>query len=148
MEGASRGRFTRAIGRAAGYALPGLLVGVAALSAPVQLRVVGGASMAPALLPGDVCFVREGSDGIVKGDIALFRKDGWPGGVLHRVVAIEADGSLRMRGDANPVSDLDPVARDAVVGECVSVLPLGRAAHFLGSLSGGTLPGQLNIQRR
>lgn len=104
--------------------------------------------MAPALLPGDVCVLRQGARGVGPGDIVLFDKEGWPGGVLHRIVRELPDGRFETRGDANPVPDLDPVPRERVLGVCVAVLPAGRAAHFLASLRGGTLPGQLDSQRR
>ena len=53
-------------------------------------------------------------------------KPGWPRGVLHRVDAVYADGSMRLRGDANPSADREPVAPARVRGVVAAVLPSGR----------------------
>ena len=88
---------------------------------------VGGGSMTPALIAGDLAVVRNGTSAIKVGDVVLVDRPGWPGGVLHRVVAVTFDGRLQLRGDANPTPDLDPVPTSAVRGVLVFVLPCGRA---------------------
>ena len=88
--------------------------------------------MYPALIPGDLCLIREGGRDVASGEVVLFRKEGWPGGVLHRATRLRRDGAIETRGDANPSSDLDPVSSEDILGECVFVLPTGRVAYFLG----------------
>lgn len=85
---------------------------------------VSGSSMHPALHAGDLVFVTRGTP--QRGDIALLRMPGH-GPVLHRIVGVEADGTVRTRGDANPVDDLEPVNREHVAGTVAAVLPVGAA---------------------
>ena len=92
---------------------------------------VGGGSMAPALVSGDLAIVRRGSDTVRTGDIVLVAKRGWPRGVLHRVDAVMSDGTLRLRGDANPVADRDPAPTWRVRGVVALVVPTGRALAAL-----------------
>jgi signal peptidase I len=87
---------------------------------------VGGGSMSPTLVRGDLAIVRKSASGVHTGDIVLVSKPGWPAGVLHRVVAVTFDGRLQLRGDANPVPDLDPVPVARVRGVVRAVLPSGR----------------------
>ncbi len=87
---------------------------------------VGGGSMAPALVKGDFVVVRRGSSGVRQGDVVLVAKQGWPAGVLHRVVAVNTDDTLVLRGDANPIADRDPARPDAVMGVVACVIPTGR----------------------
>ncbi|MDO9556593.1 MAG: S24/S26 family peptidase [Coriobacteriia bacterium] len=82
--------------------------------------------MQPTLAPGDLVVYRRGGRGAGEGDIVFFDKEGWPGGVLHRVVCLEPDGSLRTCGDANDVPDREYVDRTYVRGVVVAVLPLGK----------------------
>ena len=92
---------------------------------------VEGASMEPELAPGDVVVYRRGGLLAGEGDIVLFDKEDWTGGVLHRVIGLEPDGSLRTQGDANAAADRDPVTRGAVRGVVVAVMPLGKAWRFV-----------------
>lgn len=88
---------------------------------------VEGSSMQPTLFPGDlVVYQRAGSE-FARGDVVVFRYEG--GLVVHRIVAVEPDGSFRMRGDANESSDTAPVHRDQIRGTVRGVIPLGRALH-------------------
>lgn len=115
--------------------LTALAVVATAWAASVFTAVyVGGGSMSPALIPGDLAIVRKGVAGVRTGEIVLVDKPGWPAGVLHRVVAVEVDGMLQLRGDANPVPDLDPVAPGSVHGVVAFVLPTGRALAVLEGL--------------
>ncbi len=95
---------------------------------------VGGGSMSPALIAGDLAVARRGATGVKVGDIVLIEKAGWPEGVLHRVIAVTFDGRLQTQGDANPAPDLDPVPVTAVRGVVVVVLPTGRAVAVLEAL--------------
>ncbi|MBA4370707.1 MAG: signal peptidase I [Coriobacteriaceae bacterium] len=142
----SEGRRTRAAGR---LLLAASLLGCAAVFAGShRLALVVGGSMSPALEPGDVCIVRRGASKVEVGDVVLLARPGWSGGVLHRVVALTPAGALRTRGDANPVCDRDPAARDAVLGEVVAVLRVGGAVRWFGQMAGGTLCHQTQTARR
>jgi signal peptidase I len=115
----------------------GLALAVAAaawVAATFTAVYVGGGSMSPALIRGDLAVVRKGVVGLRTGQVVLVEKPGWPEGVLHRVVAVGVDGRLQLRGDANPVPDLDPVAPGSVTGVVAFVLPTGRALAVLEGL--------------
>lgn len=84
--------------------------------------------MAPALHPGDIVVYKRVGVVLARGELAVFEHRGSL--VIHRVVGVQRDGSLRTRGDANESIDLDPIGAEAIKGEVVAVLPLGRAlAH-------------------
>jgi signal peptidase len=113
-----------------------LVAAASAWAATVVTAVyVGGDSMSPALIRGDLAIVRRGPEGARTGDIVLVDKQGWPAGVLHRIVAVTFDDRLRLQGDANPAPDLDPVPRASVRGVVVLALPTGRAIAVLEALA-------------
>jgi signal peptidase I len=125
----------RARAVAVGVGLAALAVAAAAWASTAFTAVyVGGGSMSPALIRGDLAVVRKGVAGVRTGQIVLVEKPGWPAGVLHRVVAVDVDGRLQLRGDANPVADLDPVTPGSVSGIVAFVLPTGRALAVLEGL--------------
>ncbi len=108
---------------------------------------VSGASMQPALFPGDLVFVKRGAQPQAD-SIALIREAGRMQ-VLHRVVDVRSDGSVTTRGDANPVDDLDPVPLKAVAGTVRAVLPVGGLlAALRGSGGHATLSAQSNSMKR
>lgn len=82
--------------------------------------------MAPAMRRGDLAFVRRRPERLASGDVVLVTKAGWSGGILHRVESVMSDGSLRLRGDANPVADREPVALARVRGRVDAIVPFGR----------------------
>lgn len=96
---------------------------------------VGGDSMSPALVRGDLAVVRRSIAGAKVGDILLVTKAGWPDGVLHRVIAVTFDGRFQLRGDANPVPDLDPVPASAVRGTVALLVPTGRVMAVIDALA-------------
>jgi signal peptidase I len=108
--------------------------GVALAASSYTAKYVGGDSMSPALVRGDLAIVRRGSTGS-SGDVVLIDKVGWPSGVLHRVVSLTFDGRLQLRGDANPIADLEPVPRASVRGVVVLVVPTGRVFAVLEALA-------------
>jgi signal peptidase I len=114
--------------RAASAALTAAFLVLAASS--YSATYVGGDSMSPALVRGDLAIVRRGA-APSSGDVVLVDKAGWPSGVLHRVVSLTFDGRLQLRGDANPIADFAPVPRAAVRGVVVLVVPTGRALAVL-----------------
>ena len=108
---------------------------------------VGGWSMSPTLAPGDIVFVRLGSKP-VPGDIVLVRAAGHAP-VLHRVVELLDGGSVRTRGDANPIDDLEPATPAEVAGRGVAVLPIGSImARWRGDAPYATIASQPNSTRR
>lgn len=84
---------------------------------------VQGASMRPALWPGDLILYRRGTDSLEIGDLVVFEHGG---PVVHRVASVLGGGVLRTQGDANASADPTPVEADVVWGEVVGVLPVGR----------------------
>jgi hypothetical protein len=50
---------------------------------------------------------------------------------VHRVLAVQVDGSLRTKGDACPSADLVPCRPRDVGGLVTCVVPTGRALHAL-----------------
>ncbi|MDI6712724.1 MAG: S26 family signal peptidase [Anaerosomatales bacterium] len=92
--------------------------------------VVRGSSMEPALVPGDVAVYVRGSGFVQAGDVVLFEHDGWPGGVLHRVVARLPGGLLKTKGDACSAPDRDPLPRTRIRGVVCTVVPTGRWLQY------------------
>jgi signal peptidase len=90
---------------------------VASIAGAVRLRVTG-ASMLPALWPGDVIAVEYcGFAGLRTGQVVLFRRDG--GLTAHRIRGFNGDRVLT-RGDSNPCFD-PPVKAEEIVGRIVNV---------------------------
>jgi signal peptidase I len=88
---------------------------------------VGGWSMSPALIPGDLVVYRRAGD-VAEGDIVLVAAMGdMP--FLHRVIAVRLDGRLRTQGDANEAVDGEPVSPADVAGVALVAVPSGRALH-------------------
>ena len=112
-----------------------VLAATAAVWAACGYRAVyvGGGSMAPALAKGDFVVVSRGVSRVREGDVVLVAKEGWPSGVLHRVVAVNVDDTLVLRGDANPTPDRDPARPESVLGVVSFVVPTGRV---LGAVEG------------
>jgi signal peptidase I len=89
----------------------------------LRLRV-SGTSMLPAVLPGDVVFVRRCAAGAAQcGELVLFQRG--PRFYVHRVVAHDG-GGLVTRGDANPQPD-SPVLPSEFLGKVVRQLRAGAA---------------------
>lgn len=88
---------------------------------------VGGWSMAPSLCPGDLVVYRTAGPAN-EGDTVLAAVPGEPR-FLHRVVAVQLDGALRTKGDANEHADPGAVAPAHVAGVAAAVLPTGRVMH-------------------
>ncbi|HEY5276477.1 MAG TPA: S24/S26 family peptidase, partial [Coriobacteriia bacterium] len=68
----------------AAKAVPVLLAAAVAAWALSCLTAVyvGGGSMSPTLIAGDLAVARKGSSGVKVGDVVLISKPGWPDGVL------------------------------------------------------------------
>jgi signal peptidase len=83
-----------------------------------QPSVVLSDSMAPRIASGDVVVSAAVDPAELRaGQVVLFtRPDGTDARVMHRIVAVLPDGSLRTRGDANVVADTAAVPADHVLG--------------------------------
>lgn len=115
--------------------------------------VVLSSSMAPAIGPGDVVYVRDvPAERIEPGDVITYRADTGAGGphtITHRVVdVVRTDNGPEFvtRGDALEERDRGRVTPEAVVGRVMFVVPLiGHAILFvrtdLGLLLLVVLPG-------
>jgi len=90
---------------------------------------VEGASMEPALSPGDLIVYRRVGVVPKRGDLVVFEHGGTL--VVHRVAGQLRDGALRTRGDANRTLDVDPVVSADVRGQVLLVVPAGRLVRRL-----------------
>jgi signal peptidase I len=97
---------------------------------PVRLLVVTGASMRPAMSPGDVAVVVRRMP-VAPGDIACFA-DG-SGLVCHRLVR-QAFSGWETKGDANATPDSRPVSPERVSGKVVFTIPAARARDVAAAL--------------
>jgi signal peptidase len=98
---------------------------VARRAGEVRLQVTG-ASMLPAVWPGDVVTVRScGLAELLPGQIALYRRDGKL--TAHRIQHLSND-HLIARGDSLPCPD-PPVKPWEIVGRVVSISRAGRLIH-------------------
>ncbi|WP_295825416.1 signal peptidase I [uncultured Microbacterium sp.] len=101
------------------FALLAIPVAVPTLTGD-QWIVVKGGSMTPVLQIGDVIVVDpHGPTGV--GDVVTVRHPD-SSLVTHRIIGEDHDGSFLLRGDANTVTDPDPVARSEVVGKVTAVI--------------------------
>lgn len=87
---------------------------------------VEGASMEPALSPGDIIVYRRIGVQLARRDMVVFEHRETL--VVHRVAGVLRGGRLRTRGDANETFDAVPVELHDVQGEVVLVLPSGKLA--------------------
>lgn len=105
-----------------------------------QPSVVLTGSMAPSLRPGDVVLTAPlGAEPVRPGQLIRFRDPGdQTRSLLHRVVEVNPDGSVRTRGDANADDDSSPVADDRIEGAARARIPyVGLLALWLRQLPGG-----------
>ena len=92
------------------------------------IRVVTG-SMEPSIYTGEYIFIdRISPDDVGIDDMIAFYSDDpeiKDELVIHRVVAINDDGTFMVKGDANPIADKYPVRRERLAGRYI-----GRARLF------------------
>jgi signal peptidase len=133
------------VSKAISSAIPVLLliaaVAVAGICGLRAVRVVGD-SMRPAMRVGDVAIYRCGQP-VGTGDVVVYRC-GRDSRVIHRVSSVDGEGRVRTRGDANTVSDRDPLEAGAVEGKVLFVLPTGWPARVDLPMRGATLLSQLD----
>ncbi len=124
------------------------IAGTAALlGRQVQPVRVAGASMSPALLPGDIALVSP-TRAVAMRDVVLIRERG-RAAVLHRIVGPKGNGAWVTQGDANPVPDLEPISTSAIEGRVIGVVRVGALAQrWRGALGGAKLANQSDSTRR
>jgi signal peptidase I len=122
--------------KAVGLGLLTMLVGTAAVIAvrsSFGVCMVDGGSMRPALESADLLVTERHPARVVAGDVVVFPRPGWPGGVAHRVREVVGGGLLATSGDANPVPDREPVAVRALLGRVILRIPTGLLARRVAS---------------
>lgn len=87
------------------------------------VTIISG-SMAPTVAPGHVVVVEPyaGQD-LSPGTVVTFRDSTQDRLVTHRVAAVDEDGTITTKGDANAVDDQEPLATDRIVGVGRLVIP-------------------------
>jgi signal peptidase I len=155
-----RRRYVRAVPRRvrwgrliAGIVLALVLGGLAFLQTWPPLATVMSGSMAPTIDTGDVVLLKRLERPARVGDVVSIAvpdearsRFGYPPVVIHRVVAIDASGSVKTKGDARKQPDPFTVPRTALTTRVVATVPAaGRGLAFLASplgllwLCGGAL---------
>lgn len=113
------GMFTIAIVVAAVYFWPARLGGL------TRLVIVSGDSMEPTYDLGDLVVARDGDEPDV-GDTVVFEVPTGPAEgllVIHRVLTIDADGTITTQGDNRDTPDQWALVDDDVVGEPIAHVP-------------------------
>lgn len=122
-----------AIGSALALLFLALALFVVVPGSPAKMVVVSGTSMEPWLHTGDlVVALRQGSYGV--GDAVVYRAevDGRAAGnVVHRIVAVNPDGTFVLQGDNKEYRDPWDVPQDWMIGEVVIMVP---KAYFVLSI--------------
>ncbi|MFH1105031.1 MAG: signal peptidase I, partial [Actinomycetota bacterium] len=92
-----------------------------------EVSTVATGSMQPALNIGDlVAYEPADVADLQPGRIIVFDNPASPGATLvHRLVAVNSDGTLTTKGDANGQSDSTPVPVDSLKGVVTMVSPFG-----------------------
>ena len=111
-----------------------LLWSVLPVLAGWESTVVMSGSMSPKLVSGDVVLVRPVDPGSLSaGQVVLVDDPDRPGRLrLHRLVKIDSDGTLLLKGDANPQADSAEVGPEAAHGVAALRVPyIGRPSVWL-----------------
>ena len=97
--------------------------GLAALAGtPMPIVSVVSDSMLPILHRGDLRFVAH-ENALNIGDIAIYQQQGSSFTIVHRIIGMEGERYI-FKGDNNPVSDPQPVARQQILGKVWFAVPL------------------------
>jgi signal peptidase I len=96
--------------------------------------VIMSGSMLPAIAAGDVIVDKDvATDQLKPGQVLVVEDPDHPGRLrTHRLVRVDRDGLLVLRGDANPMPDSSRVSPEAVVGGGGAAHPAGRPTRHLG----------------
>ena len=111
-----------------------VLLVLSSFNVGVRAYVVSSGSMSPALSTGSLVFVTS-EKAYKPGDVITFKGTSKNEYITHRIVKVEEDSKgIRYvtKGDANEISDIDPVPVDKVVGRVVFNIPrFGYLISFL-----------------
>lgn len=89
-----------------------------------QPVTITSGSMAPTVQPGHVVVVEPfAGQTLEKGDVVTYRDEDVDRLVTHRIAAIDEDGTITTKGDANAVDDPAPLTTDRIVGIGRLVVP-------------------------
>src|SRR3954469_121184 len=125
----------------AGTLVAGVLLGLAFLGTWPPLATVMSGSMAPTIDTGDIVLLKRLDRPARVGDIVSIpvpdearSRFGYPPVVIHRIVAIDAAGIVKTKGDARKQPDPFTLPRSALTRRVVATVPAaGRALSFAGS---------------
>jgi signal peptidase len=81
--------------------------------------VVLSGSMEPTVMTGAVAFVDVNDRNVEEGDIVQYRLSDGNGSevkILHRIVAVNPDGTYITKGDNNDVEDMNPIDQSQICG--------------------------------
>lgn len=101
-----------------------LFVGKFDLNLPFRLYVVQSGSMEPAIMTGDLIFIRPAIDYVQNQVITFVDDQGRT--VTHRIMELKnvKDGMIFVtKGDANPASDREEVRLEQIVGRVTLIIP-------------------------
>lgn len=97
---------------------------LAAAAAGWRPEAILSGSMTPRVQPGDVVLVDPVPVADIRpGEVVAFHDPAMPRVLVHRVVAVLANGDLRTKGDANASPDSDPVPARRVIGVARLLVP-------------------------
>lgn len=89
---------------------------------PLYPTVVLTGSMEPVYYPGDMLMLkRTAIDQLKIGDVVQYQSGSIS--IIHRIIAIQADGSLVTQGDNNNAADIEPVKAEQIKGKVLSAVP-------------------------
>ena len=101
----------------------------------IESFVVLSGSMEPTIHTGSMVFVDRNDKNVNVGDIIAFNKGDIS--VTHRVSAINDDGTIITKGDANTSNDSAPIAREQIIGKVSFSIPaLGYCVTYLRTPAG------------
>lgn len=89
-----------------------------------KFYVVPTGSMEPNIHKGSLVLINENKDiaDINVGDIIVYeRREGY--NIIHRVISIQDNKTLKVKGDANNVPDADTIDENNFVGKTILVIP-------------------------
>lgn len=90
------------------------------LQTPMPMVSVVSGSMEPNLHVGDLMLISIADYKV--GDIAIYLSNSKT--IIHRIIAVQSDGTYIFKGDHNPGPDSAPVPRDRILGRARLALPL------------------------
>lgn len=89
---------------------------------PVYPTVVLTGSMEPVYYPGDMLMLKRTTiDQLRIGDVVQYQSGSIS--IIHRIIAIQGDGSLITQGDNNNAADIEPVKAEQIKGRVLSAVP-------------------------